>query len=144
MIRLAAACFFLWIAAVPDLKTRRIPLWIPGAFAPAAVAADLTVSGGISAAEIWAGAIPGVVLLILSFLLRGRIGEGDGLCLGVCGLITGFFNAVVIAETALLLASLISAAGLLTGKRRAGDRIAFVPFLAAASTMLFAARIVLP
>ena len=39
--RLLAASAFLWTAAVPDLRTKKIPLWIPAVFLPAALAADL-------------------------------------------------------------------------------------------------------
>ena len=79
------------------------------------------------------------LLLILSFLLRGEIGEGDGICLAVCGLFTGIMAAVVIAEIALVMAALTCAIGTLTGKRKAGDRIAFIPFLASAGSILLIA-----
>ena len=39
--RLLFACLFLWMAAVPDLRSKRIPLWIPGIFFVTAAAADL-------------------------------------------------------------------------------------------------------
>jgi prepilin signal peptidase PulO-like enzyme (type II secretory pathway) len=83
--------------------------------------------------------VPGALLLLLSFTLRGKIGEGDGICLAVCGLFTGIKAAVAIAEMALIMAALICAIGALTGRRKAGDRIAFIPFLAAAGSLLLSA-----
>lgn len=144
--RLLAASAFLWTAAVPDLRTKKIPLWIPAVFLPAALAADLffftapaadlfptSVSGR---RELWAGAVPGAALLLLSFLSRGKVGEGDGICLVICGLFAGLTKTVLIAETALLSAAAAGAFLLLTKQRRPEDRLPFVPFLAAASTLV--------
>lgn len=139
LIRLPAACLFLWMAALPDMRTKRIPMWIPGIFFAAAVGAELFERGSISKLEFWAGAVPGVLLLLLSFTLRGKIGEGDGVCLAVCGLFTGVRAAVLIAETALVMAALICIIGAWTGRRKAGDRIAFIPFLAAAASLFLIA-----
>lgn len=141
--RLLCACLFLWTAAVPDLRSKRIPLWIPGIFFTAAVAADLLEPGGSSKWELWAGAAPGALLLILSLVFRGRIGEGDGICLVVCGLFTGIRAAVVIAETALVMAALICLISVVTGKRKTGDRIAFIPFLASAGSLFLIAGMLL-
>ena len=134
--RLLAACVFLWMAALPDQRTKKIPVWIPGIFFAAAVGADLFEHGSISRWELWAGAVPGTLLLLLSFTLRGKIGEGDGICLAVCGLFTGITTAVAITEMALVMAALTCAVGVLTGRRKAGDRIAFIPFLAASVSLL--------
>ena len=134
--RFLCACVFLWMAALPDLRTKRIPMWIPGIFFAAAAGANLFEHGFISKWELWAGAVPGVLLLLLSLGLKEKIGEGDGICLAVCGLFTGVRAAVLIAETALVMAALICMIGTWTGRRKAGDRIAFIPFLAAAASLL--------
>ena len=138
-IRLLAACVFLWTAAVPDLRSRRIPLWIPGAFLAAAAAADLLQPSGVSGWELWMGALPGAVLMALSVLLKGKLGEGDGLCLAVCGLFTGVTLAVMIMETAMVLAALTGGLCLCTGRWKAGDRIPFVPFIASAASLIMIA-----
>ena len=162
-IRLLAASVFLWTAAIPDLRTKRIPVWIPAVFLLAAAVWDmflpyglatdlLTFSGsaleqtGVAAGwltplsldrrELWAGAVPGAVLLLLSFLSRGKIGEGDGICLLVCGLFVGITQTVWILELALLFTAAAGAALLLTKRLRADDQIPFLPFLAAASIIL--------
>ena len=137
--RFLCACVFLWMAALPDLRTKRIPMWIPGIFFAAAAGANLFEHGFISKWELWAGAVPGVLLLLLSLGLKEKIGEGDGICLAVCGLFTGITAAAAIAEMALLMAALICGIGALTGRRKAGDRIAFIPFLAAAGSLLLTA-----
>ena len=134
--RLLTASVFLWIAAVQDYKTQRISVWIPGAFFAAAVAANLSGLFGTSAERIWAGAVPGAVFLLLSAALGDKIGEGDGICLIVSGLFTGFVPAVLLSEIALAAAALHGGIAILAGKKKAGDRIAFVPYLAAAESLL--------
>ena len=103
MVRLAAGCVFLWTAAVPDIRAQSIPVWIPVSFAAAATAADLYLPSCIERKELWAGALPGAVLLFLCLLLKGK---------------------------------------LLTKRKKAGDRIAFIPFLAAAQTLILAAAVI--
>lgn len=142
-VRLAAGCLFLWMAAVPDLKTREIPARIPASFAAAALAANLFLPTGIDRLELWAGALPGAVFWLLSFLFKGKIGEGDGICLLVSGLMSGLTPAVLLAETALILAAMAGGIGMWTKQRRAGDKIPFIPFLAAAQSLLLAAQIVM-
>ena len=95
------------MAALPDQRSKRIPVWIPGVFFAAAAGANLFDHSFISKWELWAGAVPGALLLLLSIVLKGKIGEGDGICLAVCGLFTGITAAVMIAETALLMAALV-------------------------------------
>ena len=139
-VRQLTACIFLWLSAVPDLRTKRIPVWIPAVFLLAAAAADALLPSVSDRRELWAGAVPGAILLMLSFLSRGKIGEGDGICLLVCGLLTGITQTVLIAEIALLLAAAAGAILLLTKRCRAKDQIPFLPFLAAASTVLVLLR----
>jgi len=142
MVRLAASCLFLWMAAVPDLKSQKIPIRIPALFLAAALAADLFWPSGIPKRELLSGAVPGAVLLLLSFLLKGKLGEGDGICLLVSGLLTGIVSAVMIAEVALVMAAAAGCFWIRTGRKDARDRIAFVPCLAAAQSLLLFAEAV--
>lgn len=141
-VRLAAGCVFLWTAAVPDIRAQSISVWIPVPFAAAALAADFLLPSCIERTELWAGALPGAVLLLISRLLKGKLGEGDGICLLVSGLLTGVVPAVVLAETALVLAAAAGGFCILTKRKKAGDRIAFIPFLAAAQTLILAAAVI--
>jgi prepilin signal peptidase PulO-like enzyme (type II secretory pathway) len=107
------------------------------------VAAELFEAGCSAKLEFWAGAVPGALLLLLSLILRGRIGEGDGICLMVCGLFTGIRAALLISEMALVMAALTCMIGIFTGKRKAGDRIAFIPFLASAGSLFLIAGVLM-
>ena len=141
-VRSAAACLFLWLAAVPDIRSQRIPVLIPASFAAAAAAANLFLPACVDGRELWAGALPGAFLLLLSCAMKGKIGEGDGICLLVSGLLTGPVQAVVLTETALVLSAAAGGFCLLIKRKEAGDRIAFIPFLAAAQTLIFAAQLI--
>ena len=136
LIRLFAASIFLWTAAVPDLRTGRIPVWIPAVFLPAAAMSALFNPAATGRREPFAGAVPGLVLLLFSAVSGGKIGEGDGICLLVCGLFVGIAGAVQITEIALLLVLPAGTVLLMTKRSGAEDVMPFVPFLAAASTIL--------
>ena len=134
--RLGAAAVFLWAAAIQDLKTKKIPILLPAAFLAGAVAVNLLFPTGMDRRELWAGVVPGALLLVPSPLAKGKIGEGDGVCLLVCGLYTGLRRTVRIAETAFVLAGIAAAALLLTKGRRAEESFPFVPFLAVGATLV--------
>ena len=135
MIRLGAACAFLWAAAVPDHKTRRIPVWILAVFLAVVIAADLWTGGGLIKREYWTGAIPGALFLLLSFVTRGAVGEGDGLCILACGMCIGLYEIVPVLTGALWLSALTGAVTLLTGRSKEERELAFIPLLAAASSL---------
>ena len=101
----------------------------------AVIAADLWTGGGRIKREYWEGAVPGALFLLLSFGTRGAVGEGDGLCILACGMCTGLYEMIPILTGALWLSVLVGAAGLLTGFSKEKREIAFIPLLAAASTL---------
>lgn len=142
IMRITAACAFLWAAAVPDLRNRKIPAWIPGVFFIAAAVADIYALMETGSRIIWTGVIPGMILLLFSAASGGQIGEGDGICLLVCGVLTGGRHAVRIAKGALIMAAMTGAVFLCTGRSRPEDRIAFVPFLAVSASILLLKMII--
>ena len=75
--RLLILCVFWWMAAVPDLKSKAIPVWIPIIFLLAAVTADLFLPTSIDKKILWSGAAPGGILLLLTLVSKRKIGEGD-------------------------------------------------------------------
>ena len=135
--RLLILCVFWWMAAVPDLKSKAIPVWIPSVFLLAAVTADLFLPTSIDKKILWSGAAPGGILLLLTLVSKGKIGEGDGLCLLTGGLIAGIGRILVILEGALVLVSLTGIFMIAAKRGRAEDRIAFLPFLAVSAGFAF-------
>lgn len=135
--RLLILCVFWWMAAVPDLKSKAIPVWIPIVFLFAAVTADLFLPTSIDKKILWSGAAPGGILLLLTLVSKRKIGEGDGLCLLTGGLIAGIGRILVILEGALVLVSLTGIIMIAAKRGRAEDRIAFLPFLAVSAGFAF-------
>lgn len=135
--RLLILCVFWWMAAVPDLRSKAIPVWIPIVFLLAAVTADLFLPTSIDKKILWSGAAPGGILLLLTLVSKGKIGEGDGLCLLTGGLIAGIGRILVILEGALVLVSLTGIFMIAAKRGRAEDRIAFLPFLAVSAGFAF-------
>ena len=135
--RLLILCVFWWMAAVPDLKSKAIPVWIPIIFLLAAVTADLFLPTSIDKKILWSGAAPGGILLLLTLVSKRKIGEGDGLCLLTGGLIAGIGRILVILEGALVLVSLTGIIMIAAKRGRAEDRIAFLPFLAVSAGFAF-------
>lgn len=135
--RLLILCVFWWMAAVPDLRSKAIPVWIPIVFLLAAVTADLFLPTSIDKKILWSGAAPGGILLLLTLVSKRKIGEGDGLCLLTGGLIAGIGRILVILEGALVLVSLTGIFMIAAKRGRAEDRIAFLPFLAVSAGFAF-------
>lgn len=135
--RLLILCVFWWMAAVPDLKSKAIPVWIPIVFFLVAVTADVFLPTSIDKKILWSGAAPGGILLLLTLVSKRKIGEGDGLCLLTGGLIAGIGRILVILEGALVLVSLTGIFMIAAKRGRAEDRIAFLPFLAVSAGFAF-------
>ena len=135
--RLLILCVFWWMAAVPDLRSKAIPVWIPIVFFLAAVTADVFLPTSIDKKILWSGAAPGGILLLLTLVSKRKIGEGDGFCLLTGGLIAGIGRILVILEGALVLVSLTGIFMIAAKRGRAEDRIAFLPFLAVSAGFAF-------
>lgn len=141
ILRLSAASVFLLTAAVPDLKTKEIPVRIPAVYLCAALIADLLFPSQMNGEELLCGAVPGAGLLALSVLSGRKVGEGDGICLAICGLLAGLSYTVFIAAAALWMAGAAGIFCICMGEGKAEDRIAFVPFLAVSAAGLLVCEI---
>ncbi len=138
-IRMLTSCIFLWISAIPDLRSRKVPVCIPALFFGAAILWNILAPGTAGALYYFLGAVPGALLLVAALLTKGGIGEADGLCLITCGVWTGAENAAQVLAAAAFMAGLCSAALLITRKRDRKSTIPFLPFMAAAQSLCLAA-----
>lgn len=82
------------------------------------------------------GILVGICLLGVSKITGEALGYGDGVAVAVTGSYLGFWENVELLFGALLLAALISAVLLLTGRAGRKTRLPFVPFLFTAHVML--------
>ncbi len=95
----------LLVSSIRDIRDRRICL-APTLAAAAAGLVLRTISAG--AGQSLAAAGPGLFLLAISLLSRGRVGFGDGLVLLAAGLWSGPYPAWLSLLLGLLLAFLLS------------------------------------
>jgi leader peptidase (prepilin peptidase)/N-methyltransferase len=135
--RLLVLCVFWWTAAVSDLRSKMIPIYLPVFFFAAAVVTNVCLPTSIDPKQLWTGAVPGGLLLLLSFVLKGKIGEGDGICLLAGGIWTGISYILIILEGALVLVSLTGMILIAARRGKADEHIPFLPFLAGSASMIF-------
>lgn len=136
LLREAGAAALLLFNGVLDWRKREISLGSLLVFGAAGIGWNL-LSRGQSPASAAGGAAVGLVFLGLGVVTRGMVGLGDGLLLGVLGLYLGFWDTFRLLCVGTCLAGLLSAAGILTGKRKWEDTIPFVPFLGLAFLLRF-------
>lgn len=121
----------LAIATSQDIKKKQIRLIWVIIFALLAILIHI-LTGEDSIFNMLLGIIPGVALIGLSFVFRGRIGLGDGCLLVASGLFLGLRGNMDLFLTALLFCG-IWAMGLVVIRKKKGDyEIPFAPFLLAA------------
>ena len=74
--------------------------------------------------------IPGVILIIFSFITRENIGYGDSIVLALCCIATNFWNGIFIITTSFIYSALYSVVLLLLFRgKNLKNTIPFVPFI---------------
>jgi len=122
---------FLIICSYTDIKKKEIyfkvllPFFLTGVIAAA-------VSGREAVLAALLGAAAGIALLLLSFITRGAIGEGDGLVLVVTGVFLGISENLRLLTFALFLSALFSVGAMIIKGWKRDRELPFVPFLLAA------------
>ena len=98
-------------------------------------------------AHLWlamrgAALIPGILLLVLSKITKGAVGQGDGFFFLVSGMYLGFWDNVALLFFGLLICSLWGMGMLIWGmfekKRIKNVQLPFLPFLVPAAVALAA------
>lgn len=142
----AGLCFLIYtgMLAREDIKTGNISLLLTaaGAFCGLLLTACRIMSGADSAGTVLlprlAALLWGLGLLMLSRLTRGAMGKGDGICF--CSFACWWDAAELFGL--LLVSLLLSAAGgtalLLLKRKKIRESLPFLPFVFAASVILYA------
>ncbi len=110
--------------AVYDMKTKTVSLIAVTVFAISVLLYRLCAGTGI--AELAAGLIPGLLVVVLAFVTRENIGMGDGLMLCVLGMFCGWRRCLAVFGLALVLSAVLAIVLLVC--RRAGRKTE-IPFL---------------
>lgn len=116
------------IGAVQDIRTHTV---CAGMWGIAALAGAVWNVGWKERDGSWViiSALVGIILIILSQLMKGRIGLGDGIVFLTLGLWKGAGEAGTILFYSLLLCSLWSVLQLIQKKMNWSDSVPFLPFI---------------
>jgi len=124
----------LTAASVWDLKERAIPVWFFIISMLMAIGAELC-SGSVNITASIGGTIIGFMLLAISKLTGGQIGEGDGIVFLITGVVLGFKNNFLLLLEALFLSFVFSLVFLLLKKINIKTKLPFLPFVLVAFIM---------
>ncbi len=119
---------FLVAASVFDLKERAIPVWLFIIGITGAVVSNICL-GSVIITEKIGGMLIGFVLLAISKLTDGQIGEGDGISFLITGIVLGFKDNFWLLTEALFLSFIWSLVFLLVKKINLKTRLPFLPFV---------------
>lgn len=114
---------------ISDCRHREFAVWpvLAGAGAEAVI---LMLSGCLhSPEELLAGCVPGLLICLYSFITKGAVGMGDGLCILLTGLFLGMEEILQISLFSFLAAAVIGLVMLMRGQRCV--TMAFMPIFTA-------------
>lgn len=126
---------FLGVAAYFDCKSKRIP-WSVQGMGVIFTAILFMTEHDRTGASLLLAMVPGVMLILLSWLTRESIGYGDGISVLLLGGMAGFHNCVWTLCISLLLLSLTGLTLLVFKRADRKTKIPYLPFLFAAEGVL--------
>lgn len=128
MVQQISVLAVLGICSYEDMKSRRIHAGWLAVFAGAGILLQI-FEGKWNMVEILLAILPGLFVLLLAFVTRGGIGEGDGILLMIIGIFLGGAGVLRIFIYALFLAGGYALFLFFIKKKGRKYEIAFVPFL---------------
>lgn len=122
---------FLVVCAAIDLKKRSLPMWLLWAGSLGVLLISLW-NTRLNLFPLFQGAVPGIVLGIISWITREAVGYGDVWIITLLGIYLGIWDTVTLVCIAFFFSSIAAVGCLVWKKFRRDTRIPFVPFLTAA------------
>ena len=123
---------FLTICGIRDAKKKSFPVWLlcAGCLAPVVL---LLAEGGWTDGRNWcflaAGAVPGLVLLLVCRLAPDSVGSGDAFLMADTGMFLGWEKNLLLWWLASVLSLLLSGGLLLLGKGNRKTKLPMAPFV---------------
>lgn len=118
----------LSITSIMDLRCKKINLFLLIPFLMSGIICNLYYQL-LPITSLVGGVGIGIVLLIISFVTRGKIGSGDGVILMVTGLFLGFYDNLLLLLSATFLSAIVGAFILCIKGMNKNYEIPFIPFL---------------
>lgn len=131
---------FLSLATIEDIKYKKISntiLIIGGALGIFSLVSNLPSLKW----ECILALVPGMLMIILAYLSKEKIGYGDGICVLFIGMMEGYRKCVILVLLSLGLLFLFCVIALILKKVKKETRIPFLPFLLCGRIILGVAAI---
>lgn len=122
-IWIAGGCMLLYLSIL-DIRSRQVPVLLPVILG----CVSGVLRGPHMMMETLAGALPGMILLGISFLCRGQIGVGDGLITAFTGLMVGWKAGIEIILISFFLVFIFSLSGMILRRLSRKTVLPFIPF----------------
>ncbi|MCL2050567.1 MAG: prepilin peptidase [Lachnospiraceae bacterium] len=119
---------FLFLSTLFDIKSKKIPLQLIIIFGLTIIGISLQY-GRFNSWEILVRIMPGIFLLLISFVTKEAIGYGDGIVILLIGLGMDIQVMVSFIMIAFLLSAIVSIIILIKKKGDRQTRLPFMPFL---------------
>lgn len=131
------------ISSIGDIRSRDVFLWeILGCFGMSFAKVAVSIYGGnFDASDVLMSLVPGVFLLLLSFVSGQSVGYGDGLLILCAGPALGAGVAVMGMVAGVFACGLISGILLVLKKVGKKAKMPFVPFLTLGMGVMMLAQI---
>lgn len=126
---------YLCISAYWDIRYKRIP-WCVQGMGVVFLCIYIVVQWGEIDAFYITAFLPGIFLLLLSFITKENIGYGDGISVLILGGMIGFRNCIWVLCISMLLLSVVGAVLLIVRRANRKSRIPYLPFLLMAESLL--------
>ncbi len=133
---------FVCCLSVSDIRTRTIPGWAAPVFGLAIGILHLVLTN-ITALQLGAGLLPGMILLVLSLVFHASVGIGDAFAVMACGLALGLEKEFAALSAALILCAVFCCALLILKRVKRSDCLPFLPFLASVHLIMLTAEVIL-
>jgi prepilin signal peptidase PulO-like enzyme (type II secretory pathway) len=123
----------LFVMAVHDIRSLRVPNGVAYAGLAFGVAASLTLGRGDAVEALLGGTVAFLLLLLIAIAGKGAMGFGDVKVGALCGIVVGLGGVLQMLFVAFAGSALLSAALLALRVRKPKDVMDFTPFLVAAT-----------
>lgn len=119
---------FLILCSYLDVKYRRIPVSVYPIFM--LISAAVVVCEGRLDWRTWMiGMIPGIIMIVISFISHEKIGYGDSISIALMGILYKYEMVLSVCAVGFGIIFLAGLIMMITGKAKLSDRLPFMPFL---------------
>lgn len=132
---------FLILCSYLDVKYRRIPVSVYLIFM--LISAAVVVCEGRSDWRTWMiGMIPGIIMIVISFISHEKIGYGDSVSIALMGILYKYEMVLSVCAVGFGIIFLAGLIMMITGKAKLSDRLPFMPFLMAGNIWVVLAGVI--